>query len=112
VTGAADAGSHREDPAPADRDRMRPLDVVIDPNTPLQWMGGVFLVVMGALLVLSGATGLAAMEFSGRLKRLPRARKTSYATAMVVLVLLGFVAVAFALMVNRFGFAAATARSG
>lgn len=83
---------------------MRPIEIVFDRSTPLEWMGGVFLVVMGALLVLSGATGLAAMEFSGRLQRLPRGRKTSYATAMIVLVLLGFAAVAFALMVNRFGF--------
>ncbi|HYG67483.1 MAG TPA: hypothetical protein VD838_07475 [Anaeromyxobacteraceae bacterium] len=83
---------------------MRPLDVVIDRSTPLEWMGGVFLVVLGGLLVLGGATGLAAMEFSTRLKRLPRARKTTFATAMLALVLVGFVAVAFALMAGRFGY--------
>jgi hypothetical protein len=87
---------------------MRSLDIVLDRSTALEWMGGVFLVVMGALLVLGGATGLAAMEFSTRLKRLPRGRKTSYATAMIGLVLLGFVAVAFALMVNLFGYAGAS----
>jgi hypothetical protein len=91
---------------------MRSLDVVFDRSTALEWMGGVFLVVMGALLVLGGATGLAAMEFSTRLKRLPRGRKTSYATAMLVLVVLGFVAVAFALMAGRFGFTGSGARSG
>lgn len=83
---------------------MRPAEIVIERGTPLAWMGGVFLVIVGALLVVGGASGLAALELSESMRRLPRARKTSFATAMLVCIVLGFVAAAFALMAGRFGY--------